>query len=538
MKMKLIYILIACSLIVVPSLLSAGNSPKNQFVTSTFKTNDIHLGYASVWGDGNSSLLTASAENNLRIKIDTETERLNFYIDYNMTCGGLTDEGIISLTISLNGENISTNLVQTPTSKTGSLFVHDIEVSRGDSFVFLIHVFYGNLFPIYYNETKATGVAVFSRENPIDHVTSMRDAVMMTIRRSSLQEPVSAIPEKWDWRDVDGVDWTTPVKDQLQDLCGSCWAFGALSGLEAAMKIWNNDPFEDVDLSEQYLLSCSQGSCGGWYLSFTLRWIKQNGMITEACFPYRADDTIPCEAKCSEYRDYLFGITNYQKIPRDIEQIKTALVTYGPLPASMIVYEDFYPDFDGGVYRHETGGVVFGHCIAIVGYDDTWGGDDEGYWICKNSWGTNWGEEGWFRIAYGECDIESGVYYLEGPNYPPIKPNAPSGTEIGEPGVIYSYSSTASDPEEDDIKYLFDWGDGTDSGWIGPVGSAETITVNHSWDTKGTYTVRVKVKDIYGLESEWSDPLKIRMPRTYISFFADIMKNQVSSIQFILRNDK
>lgn len=532
MKIKLIYIIIACFLIVTPSLLSATGIHKIDLVTSSQKTNDIHLGYASIWGDGNSSILTASAENNLRIKIDSQTERLNFYIDYEMICNGVTDEGIITLTISINGENTSANLVQTPTSKQGSLFVYDIEVSRGDSFIFLINVFYGNIFPVYYNETKVTGIAVFNKEKPVEYNLSMLDSLMMRVRRSSNQEPVSIIPEKWDWRDVNGVDWTTPVKDQLQDLCGSCWAFGALSALEATTKIWHNDPFKDVDLSEQYLLSCSPGSCGGWYLSFALRWIKQNGMITEACFPYHADDTIPCESKCSEYRDYLFGITNYQKVPRDIEQIKTALLTYGPLAASMIVYGDFYPDFNGGVYRHESGELVFGHCVAIVGYNDTWGDEGEGYWICKNSWGTNWGEAGWFRIAYGECDIESGVYYIEGPNYPPIKPTAPSGIELGEPGCIYSYFSTALDPEEDDLKYLFDWGDGTDSGWIGPIISGEIATVNHSWDTKGTYTVRVKVKDIYGLESEWSDPLKIQMPKAHSKYFSEIIRDWISAVQF------
>jgi len=57
------------------------------------------------------------------------------------------------------------------------------------------------------------------------------------------------IPEEWDWRDIDGEDWTTPIKDQIQDVCGSCWAFGALGGLEAMIKIWNNNPTADVDLS-------------------------------------------------------------------------------------------------------------------------------------------------------------------------------------------------------------------------------------------------------------------------------------------------
>ena len=123
-------------------------------------------------------------------------------------------------------------------------------------------------------------------------------------------------------------------------------------------------------------------------------------MITENCFPYQADDAIPCESKCPEWREYLIGIKNYEKIAReDITAIQEALIEYGPLPATMEVYEDFYPNYTGGVYKYTNGGYVFGHVVTIVGYDNTWGGEDEGYWICKNSWGTEWGEDGWFKIA-------------------------------------------------------------------------------------------------------------------------------------------
>lgn len=321
------------------------------------------------------------------------------------------------------------------------------------------------------------------------------------------------LPETFDWRNVEGVDWTTSIKDQLQDLCGSCWAFGALGGLESAVKLWNNNPTLDVDLSEQYLLSCSGGGCDGWYLSWALRWIEKNGMISESCFPYQANDTIPCEAKCENWNDELFGLTDYKKVSSDVVSIQTALFEYGPLPATMTVYDDFYPDFDGGVYQQNSDTIVFGHCITIVGYDDTWGSEDEGYWICKNSWGTEWGEEGWFRIAYGECEIEKGVYYLEGPNYPPLKPDVPSGEINGESGIEYEYSTSTYDVENNEISFLFDWGDEKSSDWIGPFNSNESVTVSHTWVEKGTYQVRVKAKDSYGLETAWSNPLEVSMPK-------------------------
>jgi len=327
--------------------------------------------------------------------------------------------------------------------------------------------------------------------------------------------------DKWDWRDDGGTDWTTPIRDQIQDVCGSCWAFGALGGLESNYKIWMDNPNIDIDLSEQYILSCSSGSCNGWYLSRTLSWIKHNGIIFEDCMPYQADDSIPCETKCSEWREELFGITDYKKIPRrDIPTIQEALVTYGPLPATMEVYGDFYPNWEGGVYRQNNDDFVFGHVVTIVGFDNTWGNEDEGFWICKNSWGTDWGENGWFRIAYGECSIEDSVYYFENLNYPPNKPSMPMGPSTGNPGIQYSFTTSGYDPDDHNMHFQFDWGDGNTSKWLGPFDSEASIQANYTWKSKGSYMVRVKTRDFigpeindYGIESEWSDPLIVEMPK-------------------------
>jgi len=320
------------------------------------------------------------------------------------------------------------------------------------------------------------------------------------------------LPATWDWRNVNGEDWTTSIKNQFQDICGSCWAFGALAGLESYIKLWANNSALDVDLSEQYMLSCSPGGCSGWYWSSTLKWIKDNGAIPESCLPYEADDTIPCDNKCPEWRDLLVGIDGYHKVSFNVSVIRSALVQYGPLPCTMDVYEDFYPNYNGGVYEYTWGGFVFGHCIAIVGYNDTWGGEDEGYWICKNSWGTEWGEDGWFRIKYGECKIERGVYYYTGPNYPAEKPQKPIGPSNGVQREEYTYSAIGYDSDGDNIKYCFDWGEGNTS-WSDFVNSGEQVLMNYTWYKRGTYMVKVKIQDEHGLESDWSDPLTVTIPR-------------------------
>jgi len=94
-------------------------------------------------------------------------------------------------------------------------------------------------------------------------------------------------------------------------------------------------------------------------------------------------------------------------------------------------------------------------------------------------------------------------------NNPPSPPEKPSGNSLGIPNASYFYSTTTFDPDRDSIYFLFNWGDNTSSEWIGPYLSGETEADSHTWTTQGTYTIRVKAKDINGLESEWSDPLTV-----------------------------
>ena len=102
-------------------------------------------------------------------------------------------------------------------------------------------------------------------------------------------------------------------------------------------------------------------------------------------------------------------------------------------------------------------------------------------------------------------------------NNPPNKPSTPVGTIMGKARVLYSYTSVVTDPDGDQVYYLFDWGDGSDSGWIGPVNSGKAVEDEHGWSSRGNYVIRVKAKDVYGVESPWSDPLPISMPKVGLS---------------------
>lgn len=124
----------------------------------------VYLGFASISGSGNNSILEAVAENDLAIGIASESGYADFYINYDMNCNGITDEGIITLTISINGENVTPTIVQTPTSKNGTLKIENIEVHRQDKLTFIINVLYGSLIPLYSNSTSAIGAGVFNKE--------------------------------------------------------------------------------------------------------------------------------------------------------------------------------------------------------------------------------------------------------------------------------------------------------------------------------------------------------------------------------------
>ncbi len=94
----------------------------------------------------------------------------------------------------------------------------------------------------------------------------------------------------------------------------------------------------------------------------------------------------------------------------------------------------------------------------------------------------------------------------------PVVPTDLAGPTNGKINKEHTYTASTTDPDGDEIYYLFDWGDGSYSDWIGSVASGETGQATHTWTKEGSYEIRVKVKDENGVQSAWSDPLPISMP--------------------------
>ena len=111
---------------------------------------------------------------------------------------------------------------------------------------------------------------------------------------------------------------------------------------------------------------------------------------------------------------------------------------------------------------------------------------------------------------YGEYPEGTGSYLsLWVTSEPPAQPTKPVGPTLGIWHKEYTYTSTTTEPDNEQIYYRFDWGDGNNSGWVGPYNSGQTGTASHTWTELGTYNVTVKARDIWGAGSILSDPLTV-----------------------------
>jgi C1A family cysteine protease len=216
---------------------------------------------------------------------------------------------------------------------------------------------------------------------------------------------VMAAPGAWDWRNASGRSFVTPVKDQGG--CGSCVAFGTTAAVEASVRVNLNQPNLAIDLSEAQLFYCvarQQGrTCAnGWWPGPALDAYRNQGIADESCYPYVAGDQ-DCTNLCADWQSRVTRIAGWETLSSS-DAMKQWIATIGPVASCFTVYNDFFA-YQAGVYRHVTGAVAGGHCVCVVGYDDA-----AQCWICKNSWGPGWGDQGFFRIAYGECGIDATMW--------------------------------------------------------------------------------------------------------------------------------
>ena len=244
------------------------------------------------------------------------------------------------------------------------------------------------------------------------------------------------LPSSFNWQNINGTDYTTSIKDQSP--APTCEAFGLCSALETKMQ-YNFQKRYLPDLSEIHLWFNAGGNITRGYVSLTdaANYLMNYGVPDEGCCPdpHRNFDYFPFSLP--EWKNRTVKITEWGWIDNNITSIKQALIQHGPLVICISVWEDFMWYF-GGVYHHRWGPRVGGHVVTIVGYDDS-----QQCWIVKNSWGTKWGEDGWFRMAYDADMITAwghdttGVMYVDG-IYGNLKPDVPT-VQIQTPLYYHTY---------------------------------------------------------------------------------------------------
>jgi len=197
-----------------------------------------------------------------------------------------------------------------------------------------------------------------------------------------------------DWRTKGAV---TAVKDQGQ--CGSCWAFSATEAIESYFFLAKGGALQE--LSPQQITSCDKvdGGCNGGWPYRAYNYVKgAGGMELARDYPYTSGSgqTGVCKFVASKVVAGS-GLTGYTNIAKTEAQLQAALNNG---PASVCVAADAFQSYRGGILKSCPGQID--HCVQAVGYDTT-----GNYWIVRNSWNTNWGEQGYIRIAIGQdlCQI-------------------------------------------------------------------------------------------------------------------------------------
>nr|KAF6400745.1 cathepsin B [Rousettus aegyptiacus] len=206
------------------------------------------------------------------------------------------------------------------------------------------------------------------------------------------------LPESFDSRE----QWPNcPTIKEIRDQgsCGSCWAFGAVEAISDRICILTNGHVS-VEVSAEDLLTCCGFQCGegcnGGFPSGAWNFWTKKGLVSGGLY-----DSHP-----SYKEDKHFGCSSYS-VPSSEKEIMAEIYKNGPVEAAFSVYSDFLL-YKSGVYQHVTGEMMGGHAVRILG----WGVEDgTPYWLVGNSWNTDWGDSGFFKILRGQdhCGIESEI---------------------------------------------------------------------------------------------------------------------------------
>ena len=275
---------------------------------------------------------------------------------------------------------------------------------------------------------------------------------------------LTSLASSIDWRWHNGQRFVTWTRNQhIPNYCGACWAMASTSALSDRIMIAHNNSFPEWSVSPQVLLDCEtdDDGCHGGNPNHVFNYILSNGIPSDTCNQYNASghdtgnvcnelsicSTCPSHNSgvCIAQSPYqLWFIKEYGQVS-GVENMTRALQD-GPIVCSMAVTDEFeeYKGFD--IFNDTTGDESLVHDISLVGYGtDSSSGTNVDYWIGRNSWGTYWGNNGYFRIIKGtdNLGIEKACVWMT-PDMEPMWVNASNSSSINSSsnnGSLYWYES-------------------------------------------------------------------------------------------------
>jgi hypothetical protein len=350
------------------------------------------------------------------------------------------------------------------------------------------------------------------------------------------------------------------AEDRDQGYCSNCWMWPSTSVLEIALRV--QEGVLENRLSVQYM-----NTCGELYPTTHITCCQGGTMSMLATFYTLTGIAIPWSNENAYWQDYvLFGqceqvecdqIAKEPNHPisyiksksiqthgvteqKAIDNIKNILLQNRGVYFSIFYADETNIDDFRNFWRNQNEQYIYdldyyaghpwveaeavGHALLIVGYHDDENTNTSDYWVLLNSWGTNsYRPNGLLRIDMhmnyslkyvGSNQYAFGAETLNVTFGSAAPTTSITGPTVGKPNKIYTFDVSAVDPQGDSVYLYVNWGDGTNTNWLGPHNSGTKIQVTHSFSQEKNYTIKAKAKDTVGHEGK-EQPLIISIPFSY-----------------------